>query len=109
MTDIPPPPSKLPLLIIIGFAVAGAAVTAVPFSLGWRRARKRREAKTGRAVFFDASGSAGHPRNSGSIVARCCASRRRSWDMFRALPGAGKQSSRDVLSLSRLTFDALNQ
>jgi hypothetical protein len=52
MTDIPPPPSKLPLLIIIGFAVAGAVVTAVPFSLGWRRARKRREAKTGRAVFF---------------------------------------------------------
>jgi hypothetical protein len=59
----PAPPSKLPLLIIIGFAVAGAVVTAVPFSLGWRRARKRREAKTGRAVFFDASGSAGHPRN----------------------------------------------
>jgi hypothetical protein len=40
MTDIPPPPSKLPLLIIIGFAVAGAVVTAVPFSLGRRRARR---------------------------------------------------------------------
>ena len=47
---------------------AGAVVTAVPFSLGWRRARERREAKTGRAVFFDASGSAGHPRNlKGSV------------------------------------------
>ena len=28
--------------------------------------------------------------------------------MLRVLPGAGKQSSRDVLSLSRLTFDARN-
>ena len=28
MTDIPPPPSKLRLLIIIGFAAAGAVVTA---------------------------------------------------------------------------------
>ena len=30
-------------------------------------------------------------------------------DMLRALPGAGKQPSQDALSLSSLTFDALNQ
>jgi hypothetical protein len=38
-----------------------------------------------------------------------CAYRRLSSDRIRALPVAGKQSSPDALSLSRLTFDALNR
>ena len=45
----------------------------------------------------------------GEVLALDIAAFLQSWDMLRALPGAGKQSSRDVLSLSRLTFDALNQ
>jgi hypothetical protein len=31
MTDIPPPPSKTPLLVIIGFAVAGAVLAAITY------------------------------------------------------------------------------